>query len=331
MVLGKTHSSSNLADVFSRYSELDILRSYFDIKRLPCLIKSPLRTDKNPSFSVYLDKNKRVKFTDFATGEHGDILDLLGLCWGCSFPQVISRLCSDFMVSSSPRSTISRTSNNIKVDCGKTNIEVKVRGWLQRDIDYWESYGVTLEWLKYAEVYPISHKIVAKMDSNNRVVSRMAYKAEDYAYVFVEHKDKTTQLKIYQPFNTNGFKWCSKMDRSVISLWTKIPEIGDRVVICSSLKDALCLMSQLHIPAIAPQGEGYSISNTAVKELKRRFKRVFICYDMDKAGIDDSKKLSQRTGFTSVFPNLGNTKDLSDYYKSLLNKGDFQQLKTLFQ
>ena len=120
------------------------------------------------------------------------------------------------------------------------------------------------------------------------------------------------------------------MDASVISLWTKVPEDGERIVICSSLKDALCLSCQLHIPAIAPQGEGYNLSNTAIKELKRRFKKVFICFDTDKAGIKDGKLLAQKTGFINVVPDLGKNKDLSDYYKSLENKEDFKQLETLF-
>jgi DNA primase len=120
------------------------------------------------------------------------------------------------------------------------------------------------------------------------------------------------------------------MDSSVISLWTKVPEYGDRIVICSSLKDALCLSANTHIPAIAPQGEGYSISNTAANELRRRYKKVFICFDVDKAGLQDSLKLSEQTGFIRVVPDLKGEKDISDYFKSLENKAEFKQLEHYF-
>ena len=120
------------------------------------------------------------------------------------------------------------------------------------------------------------------------------------------------------------------MDSSVISLWTKVPEYGDRIVICSSLKDSLVLSCQLHIPAICPQGEGYSISKTAASELRRRFKKVFICFDTDKAGREDAEKLAKETGFINVVPDLGNEKDLSDFYKSLTDKQQFKQLELLF-
>jgi len=120
------------------------------------------------------------------------------------------------------------------------------------------------------------------------------------------------------------------MDASVISLWTKVPEYGDRIAICSSVKDALCLSANIHIPAVAPQGEGYNISNTAVNELKRRYEKVFICFDTDEPGLKDAKNLSEKTGFPFIVPDLGTCKDISDFYKSLTNKEDFKQLEHYF-
>lgn len=120
------------------------------------------------------------------------------------------------------------------------------------------------------------------------------------------------------------------MDSSVIGLWSKIPEYGDKVIICSSLKDALVISCQLKIPTLCLQGEGYSISDTAIRELKRRYKKIYISFDTDKAGINDGKKLAEHTGFTNIIPDLGSEKDFSDYYKALKDKAQFQQLKSLF-
>ena len=131
----------------------------------------------------------------------------------------------------------------------------------------------------------------------------------------LQRKAGKLSLKIYQPFNTRGYKWCSKMDSSVIGLWTKIPKTGDRVVICSSLKDALCVSCQLHIPTLCLQGEGYNMSETAINELKRRFNKVFIAFDVDKPGVKDAQKLSEETGFINVVPDLGTEKDFSDAFK----------------
>ena len=200
-------------------------------------------------------------------------------------------------------------------------MECKVREWRKHDIEYWESYGISLEWLKYANVHPISHKIIIKKGQ------RYVFGADKYAYAYAEFKDGKTTLKIYQPYNKQGFKWSNKHDRSVISLWTKIPPTGDRVCICSSLKDALCLWSNTGIPALAIQGEGYTISDTAVSELKRRFKNVYILLDNDEAGLKDAKILASKTRFTNiVLPNINGAKDVSDLYLSLQDKEKFRKI-----
>ena len=151
--------------------------------------------------------------------------------------------------------------------------------------------------------------------------------ADRYAYAYVEHKEGKVTLKIYQPKNTKGYKWSNKHDKSVISLWTKIPEYGDKVCICSSLKDALCLWSNLGIPALSIQGQGYHMSHTAVNELKRRYKEVFILLDNDKAGLIDGEKLSVSTGFTNiVLPHFEGGKDVSDLYKTIGDKEQFREI-----
>lgn len=132
--------------------------------------------------------------------------------------------------------------------------------------------------------------------------------------------------KIYQPFNKNGYKWSNKHDNSVISLWTKVPKEGDKICICSSLKDALCLWANTGIPTLAIQGEGYGMSDTAINELKRRFNKIYICLDNDEAGLKDGVHLANKTGFINVvIPQFKGGKDISDLYKVLGNKEQFKQ------
>lgn len=332
MVIGKTSSSISLSEILNQFSETEILSSVFpEITALPCVICSPLRVDRHPSFSIYLSDNGHIHYKDYATQDSGGLLDLLCSYWGCTFPQCLDKLSNmlitnkDVTIKGRQLKTFTRKEKNLL-----TKIQVVVRPWHDYDYEYWENYGIGKKWLRHAEVYPISHKIVIKKENPQDKGKRYIFPADKYAYVFVERKEGDLQMKIYQPMNKKGFKWCSSMDASVISLWTKVPEYGDRIVICSSLKDALCLSSQLHIPAIAPQGEGYSMSNKAISELKRRYKKVFICFDTDKAGKIDSKKLAENTGFINVIPDLGKEKDISDYYKSLSDKTQFKQLEKLF-
>ena len=316
-------SSFTLDDVLRVASEAQIVSYYLGIQKVPCIINSPLRQDRHPSFGLYSPNGTEINYIDFSTRDSGTIFTLLKNMWNIDYPEVFKRICQDFSKFNSKATVTKSTKCDVTSQGSSSNIDMKckVREWKDYDLEYWASYGITLPWLKYANVYPISHKIIVK-DGKEFV-----FGADKYAYAYVEFKEGKTTLKIYQPFNKRGFKWANKHDRSVISLWTKVPKTGDKICICSSLKDALCLWANTSIPAIAIQGEGYGISDTAISELKRRYKEIYILLDNDEAGLRDGEKLSASTGFINlVLPNINGAKDVSDLYKSLENKKRFKNI-----
>ena len=325
MAIGVGNSSVCLEDVLGRISEIDILSYYCGITKIPCVIHSPLREDNTPSFGFYTSDGKRIHWVDYATNDRGGTFDLLMKMWNCSYAECLDRVYND-TIKHSTRS-VKNTHHAIHTTHEyntSVQLQCKVREWKDYDIAYWESYGISLLWLKWAEVYPISHKIVIK----NGV--RHLFGAAKHAYAFVEHKENHTTIKIYQPL-MKEYKWANGHNGSVISLWSKIPEIGERLVICSSLKDALCISCQLNIPTIAVQGEGYDMSDTAIENLKSRYKRIYVSFDTDPPGILNTKRLAERTGFIPIIPDLGKNKDFSDYYKSLQDKQEFKHLEALFK
>ena len=322
-MIGKGRSTISLRDILNVTDEATIAHKYLGINKIPCVINSPLRKDSKPSFGLYSPDGVKVCFVDFSTGEKGNIYTILSRLWDISYDKVIDRLYRDFNVGVNPISIKQSKNINNKIIKRETSVklEVKVRPWKKHDIEYWESYGITLDWLKFANVYPISHKFITKDKT------KYTFAADKYAYAFIENKEDNLTIKIYQPFNKDGYKWATSTDSSVISLWTKLPETGSIVCVCSSLKDALCLWSNVGIPSVAPQGEGYSISDTAKNELYKRFNRVYICFDRDKAGIKDAEQLAAKTGFKSVIiPDVNNAKDISDLYKEIKDKEAFRYL-----
>lgn len=328
MAIGKSNPSVTLDDILSKTTEADILAYYLGVTEIPCVIHSPLRIDNKASFGLYSRDGHRVYYVDFATKDRGNTFDILCKLWGCNYIEALAKIAHDISKFSTKDLGINTSKQHLTPKIFKLNnteLQCKVRDWAPHDIEYWASYGISLDWLKYAEVYPISHKIVIK-DGN-----KYAFGADRYAYAYVEHKEGKVTLKIYQPKNTKGYKWSNKHDKSVVSLWTKIPEYGDKVCICSSLKDALCLWSNLGIPALSIQGEGYNMSNTAVNELKRRYKEIYILLDNDEAGLKDGLSLSESTGFINlVLPKFKEGKDISDAYKVLGKERWLKLIKPLF-
>lgn len=328
MIVGKTSNMADLKKLKNSVNELSVLDAVIPgIRNIPCKVCSPFRKDSNPSFSIYSMKG-HLYFKDFGTGEHGDLFDLLGRLWGISLPDVIDKvhrmeLKNSTIKVSEERSDVSEITHSRAED-----IQVVIREWNNRDIEYWASYGITKEWLKYANIHPISYKIITTVDSITGKSYKSTFKCPELAYIFIEKKDNRVQFKIYQPYST--YKWCSTFDHSVISLWTMMPRTGKHIVICSSVKDALCLSCNCRIPAICLQGEGYNMSDTAISELRKRFEKIYICYDVDKAGIEDARKLAEKTGFINIVPDLGTEKDLSDAFKKYGRDWFVNNIKNLF-
>lgn len=318
MAIGSCRNSIDLEEVLQRVSEADILSYYMGVKEIPCVISSPLRDDAKPSFSLYSPDGRKIRFLDFSTGETGGLFDLLGRMWDCSFEKVLCRINRDSL--NIGRGTGKFLHSPVRIrpmhSCrSETDLQCRIREWRRHDIEYWESYGISLEWLRYAEVYPISHKIVLKEGK------RYVFPADKYAYAYVEHKEGKVALKIYQPFNKAGYKWSSNIDRSVWSLWTKIPEYGDNLIISSSVKDCLNIMCNFKIPSICLQGEGYLPKPHIMEELKSRYKNIIIFFDNDftnpnNPGHNDAVKLCKEYNLKMVeIPEEYKSKDPSDLFK----------------
>lgn len=309
--------------VTAQINEADILGYYFGITSIPCVIISPFRKDSKPSLAFYSPNGKDVNYIDFGdTTERGSIMTFFMKYWHLDYNATIDKIMKEVVLKTKVKYNTS-TSLLSKVQIhSKVDLKCKIREWKDYDLEYWASYGISLKWLQWAEVYPISHKFII------RDGKEMIFRADKYAYTFVERKDGRITHKFYQPFNTDGYKWQNNHDKSVLGLWTKMPKKGKAVCICSSVKDALCLMANINMPCICLQGEGYPISDTAIKELKKRFIDVYICLDNDEAGLKDAFKLSETTGFINVvIPPFEGGKDISDYYKIKGKKA----FKTLFK
>jgi hypothetical protein len=319
MAIGKTSSSISIPELFDKYPEEQILTAVFpEITEIPCRISSPFRVDNHPSFSIFMGDDNHIRFKDFGdTDCKGGLLDLLCRKWNCSFYQVFDKILA--VMQDKVESDVNFKPKQIKMLTRKesselTKIQVAVRPWRDYDYEYWSSYGIEKQWLKYAGIHAISHKIITKEGK------KYIFPAPKYSYVFTEYKDGRLSLKIYNPFDTK-YKWCSKMDSSVWSLWTKIPEKGDNLIIGSSTKDCLNISCNLHIPAICMQGEGYWPKPRIIDELKSRYKNIIVFFDNDYTNEDnpgrtDSIKLANEFNLKRVeIPAKYEAKDPSDLFK----------------
>lgn len=300
-----------------RFDEFLIAEVLFGATKFPHFIPSPLREDTNPSCDLYVS-NGRVRFKDFSTNENYTLTDLLLLIYHCSYkelgPILEKELNKERQVVNTQRVKVYQ-SIDYKLD-------YEEREWNDDDISYWSSYGVTIDCLKKCNVHPIS-KIIYDYPKVRKII-----KADPLAYVFLEGKDGIITKKIYQPKSDSKNKWRNDHNSSVIQLWNTMPEKGNRLFICSSLKDSLCLYCNTGYPAIAPQSETTMIKDKIIDELESRFKHIYVCYDTDNAGRKNELKMCEGTSMIPfVLPEFQGGKDISDYYK-VFGKDKFKAMIT---
>lgn len=314
MAFRRCNRSVGLDVLLGKTSEFDIMRFYLNIDVLPALINSPLRQDRNASVSIFSPDGVKVFYKDFGTGEHGSIFDLLGRMWNRTFSETITKIWDDIDKVKHNRINLNRTRRGV-IHKSNSILEVRTRQWFDYDMEYWNSYGISREWLEFGDVYPISHILITR-DNITKVIP-----AEKLAYVYVERKDGKVSLKVYQP-KSQRLKWLSKHDSSVWDLWSRLPDRGDTLFITSSRKDALCLWENTGIPSVSLQGEGYVPKEKVINQLKQRFGRVIIFFDNDydkdeNHGHIYASRLSVMFDLDMVeIPSEYRSKDPSDLFKN---------------
>ena len=315
-MVSKGTDTISIDDVRRITTDYEVVNKYLGISVVPSNINSILREDKNPSLCIFPYKDS-LFFKDFGTNQSGNIYQLLSLYWNIPLNQVYRKIYNDF-TSANYKSCYckNKISKTIIKKKSNINIKVKIRDWKPWDIEYWSSYGISLKWLEYCDIFPISHIFLIHQNGEQLIIS-----ADKYAYVYIERKDNKVSLKIYQPYSTN-FKWMSKHDASVWDLWTKIPEKGDKLIITSSRKDALCLWANTGIPSLSLQGEGYVPKEKVINQLKERYNKIYVFYDNDfknkvNNGRNYGRILAEKFNLQQIeIPTEYKSKDPSDLYKN---------------
>ncbi len=291
--------------------QMSIAHHYFNVTRLPHKLNSPIREDKNPSCALYM-KNGSIMFHDFSTGETMGLIKLVAKYLGIDEKDTKSireKILSDM----GKPSEWKKITRSVKTEL-KYVMTTKEREFEDCDVVYWMSYGIDIATLILSGVRAIS------AITYQYPTKKITYSTDKCAYAYHEFKDGIETIKTYQPLvKDKKWKWRSTHPGDVIQLWTTLPEKGDIVMICSSVKDSLCVRCNTGIPAIAPQSETVKpimMSPSAVMSLKERFKRVVVCFDTDSTGRNGESAMCKTTGFERFnLDKFEGGKDISDYYK----------------
>ena len=288
--------------ILSKVTEYEIYSHYIGQFKVGAIYNSPFRKDRNPSFGIYYSKRANcLLFKDHGTGECGNVVKFVSLYTGKTDYQEILQDIVDRL----------KITNNTKLDSskqyiptGETVIGVVRQPWTLADIGYWSMFHISQKTLEKFNVSSIKYYLC------NGIVKGI-YKDTNPMYAYKVFNN----FKIYRPLADKYTKWRNNLSQDDIQGWQQLPKKGDILIITKSLKDVMCLY-EMGIPAISPSSESTWISDKALEALKKRFKRILVCFDRDIAGVKNLRKISLKTGLEPILVNKKfHAKDISDAIK----------------
>lgn len=321
-------------NILSRISEEEIFRHYvgFDFNLKTCYISLLRENDVTPSLNFYYNRAGTLCYKDFGHSQ-GNCFSFVMNRFGISYKEALERINNDLNLGLGVIKTNTPPTRyySFKKEFKKESslLQFEVRKFTKADIDYWGSFGISVETLKLYKVYAVSKTWLNKklfwLNSDSNPI---------YAYYFEGSK----HCKIYRPFakpymDAQGKKitgkWMTNCDEFDIQGLEQLPESGDILINTKSMKDVM-LFKEFGFNAVAPQGEGHYIPKSLQEHLWTRFKRIITVYDNDSAGVRASIRINEVMGseYWNI-PKKYEVKDPTDFYNKYGQAATKELLSTI--
>lgn len=306
--------------LLSRISEESIMSFYLGINlKQKGLFRSPLRSDKNPTCSIFRNAKGKLIYKDFATEDYLDCWNVVMKRFNCNFSEALKIVANDFGIIKS--SYYPKTKGKIDLNIPKveekefSKIQVEIQDFTELELKWWAKYGITPEILKKFNVFSCKHVFL-----NGKLISKSQQHCPIFGYYggkIQEHKEKFELWRCYFPKRTS-YRFITNWPSKKIQGYNQLPKKGKLLVITKSMKDVMAL-SAFNIPAIAPCSENLFISKVVLNNLKERFKHIIVFYDIDIPGIHNMRKIKKE------YPEL-----IYLYIPRYLKAKDFSDLRSLY-
>ena len=300
--------------ILKKISEEEIFEHY-GIKIQKGLFCSKIRKDKNPTVSLYRNKNNRLMMKDFGDSSCYDCFGYVQALFGVSYYMALQIIANDFGIIS--RHDIRKNKPKIVYSGDKieskeeAKIQVEIREWDEYDLNWWGKYGITKDSLNKFKVYPcktvwLNGNLFYIFSGQQRVYGYYGGTKNGVEYWRLYFADKK-KYKFVSNWRANMIQGAHLLQKNG----------GNYIVITKSMKDILTLY-ECGITAIAPCSENLFLTETQYNKIKAKYKHIYLLYDNDYAGISAANKIKKKFQDIKVLflPRHGGDKDISDYYKA---------------
>ena len=280
--------------VFEYYCNLPERLTGQDVK-----IKSVFNlAEKTASFCIYM-VNDGYYFKDFSSGKGGNALQFVKDYFDLNVSAAAAKMLKDYNEYMMTGKIDDDIRNFKKQSKYQVTSYIK-RGWTKDDADFWTKYSICSEVLAKYNVVPVESYTMTKDDKDTLVITGKNL----YAYTRLDG----TVYKMYQP-KVADHKFLKV--KNYIQGTDQLKFDQPNLVICSSLKDAMCLTKfGYNLEVVAPDSENTLIPPGAIAMYKLKYKAICTLFDNDTAGIKAVDKYKEEYGIPGIV--LPMSKDLSD-------------------
>ena len=322
----------------------EVFHHYVNTKwRLGKNFLNPLYADHKASCNIYFDRKCRTyKLKDFGNDDFsGDCFFFVGKLKNLDcqnsrdFVEILHTINRDLNLGLDENevSFVTPTPSNKKaVPKQEQNFEqrknkpfnVIQQSFSSKELFFWKQYRITTDTLKLYKVISLKG-----FQSENNDGKPFSFKSSEQEPIFGycgKH-----YVKIYRPFSEIRFLYGGDFGENYCFGLEQLPIKGDTLFITGGEKDVLSLAAH-RFHAISFNSETSMIPDNIIRKLTHRFKHIVLLYDVDKTGLDSSRKQQQQLSEFGVkrlvLPLSGSKteKDISDYFKIGNTRENFIQL-----
>lgn len=276
--------------------------------------KNPLRED-NKAGCFFSQKYGQLRFNDYAIGKSYSAIQMLAEYKGLSIPDTtlfLDKFYSLGFLKGPLKPVRFEKPTGFRM---VSKIAVSTREFNDFDLNYWNQFDISLDWLNKAHIYPLKEVYY------NR---KLWYRDEENNPAYGFYDPKTEKIyKVYKPLSKDPLlKWKSTKF-SHFELDHLLDPFTKYVILTGSLKDALVLQT-MGFNAVSLGSETITINPKLILELKSMFNNIYIFYDSDGQlyppkgmsgkGLEAGRKVCKKYNLINItLPKTKLAKDISEY------------------
>lgn len=264
------------SDLLLKIHDEEIFKKYFGDFSIDKSYNSVFRQDRNPSTGFYINRNNKLIYNDFVTGEKLDCVDFVAKSFNISIDKAIKKILNDFNIEDYDHLNSIESKVVKHTEKKKKEYSVGYIDWDEKHLEYWKQYYITQKELEDNYVYTVNSVYV-----NGYCVAN----GDQLRFCYLINTPKDTYIKVYSPHDTE-YKWIGNVPITVPFGFFELPYKSDTLFIQKSNKDRI-IFKKYFTDVIALQNESKnSLTKEMIEYLKSKYKRIIICFDTDKAGIE---------------------------------------------